>query len=443
MTDFDNETTISPRPDIAESVTGPAPGDGGRAANPNRRRYGAAGVASIALVAALIGAGAGAGIARAGGGDTAINSVAAAGDDSPGSPSAASSQAVASKVLPSVVTIFVRGRPSSGTTGAAPFGLLPFPFDGGPGSGRTTPPQTPSGSGDEPVIGTGSGVVISKDGLILTNDHVAGAGDLSVAFKDGRTVKAKLVKADDLTDLAVIRAEGITDATPISYGHSADLRVGQPVLAIGAPLGLNGTVTEGIISALHRPVDTTGEAQRDGRSAGAVPQAHVTDAIQTDAPINPGNSGGALVDMNGQLIGITSAIAGLGSSSGGQSGSIGLGFAIPVDQAEPIAKTLAAGNTVKHALLGVEVADYNAPTQTGAQIGPVVSAGPAAAGGLQSGDIVTKVDDRLIDSADALIAAVRSHRPGDNIAITVVRAGKTRIVHVTLGDDSGATSRRA
>jgi putative serine protease PepD len=384
----------------------------------------------------VIGGGVGAGVAHGMTDTPAVGAVSATGGGAAALP-AGSPQAVAAKVLPSVVTIFVRGRPAGGQ-GGAPFGLLPFPFGDGSGGGAT-----PGGGDRERVIGSGSGVVIGKDGLILTNAHVAGAGDLSVAFKDGRTVRATLVKADELTDLAVIKAEGITDATPISYGRSADLRVGQPVLAVGAPLGLNGTVTEGIVSALHRPVDSSGESGSNGGSANAVPQAHVTDAIQTDAPINPGNSGGALVDLDGNLIGITSSIATLGSSAGGQSGSIGLGFAIPVDQARPIAETLAAGHTVQHALLGVTVADYRTPTQTGALLGPVTDGGPAAAGGLRKDDVVTRIDDRLIDSADALIAAVRAHQPGDKVDITVLRAGRSQTVHVTLGDDTAAGDRQA
>jgi putative serine protease PepD len=295
----------------------------------------------------VIGGGVGAGVTHGLTDDhQTINAAAAGGSGADFSLPSASPQSVAAKVLPSVVTIFVRGRPpSGGGPGGAPYGLLPF------GDGPDSAPT--SGGGREQVIGSGSGVVIRKDGLILTNAHVAGAGDLSVGFQDGRTARATLVKADELTDLAVIKVEGITDATPISYGHSAS-------------------------------------------------QAHVTDAIQTDAPINPGNSGGALVDMNGNLIG-----------------------------------------TVKHALLGVEVGDYRTPTQTGALLGRVSSGGPAATGGLQKDDIVIRLDDRLIDTADALVAAVRAHQPGDKVTIIVLRAGKQHTLHVTLGDDTATGGRQA
>jgi putative serine protease PepD len=426
MTEFFNSTQ---QPGVA-STPPPVPAS-------SSRRRGGRGVAGLVLAAGLIGGGVGAGITHgmtAANGTTISADLAGDGRSNPASP-AGSVQAVAQKVLPSVVTINVRGNPPSSAQDE-PFGLLPFPFGGEPGAQQGNGGPAPDSATGEQLIGSGSGIVISKDGLILTNNHVAGAGDLSVTFKDGRTVPAKLVKDDELTDLAVIKADGITDAIPINFGRSVDLKVGQPVVALGAPLGLNGTVTSGIISALHRPVDTTGHAQRSGTAASKVPQAHVTDAIQTDAPINPGNSGGALVDMNGDLVGITSAIASLGASSGGQSGSIGLGFAIPVDQARPIADTLAAGRTVKHALLSVELRDYNTPTQTGAQLGPVVGGGPAATGGLQEGDVVTKVDTRLIDSADALVAAVRSHNPGDRITITLLRNGRSQTQTITLGDDS-------
>ena len=319
----------------------------------------------------------------------------------------------------------------------------------------------------------GSGIVLSSDGLILTNNHVVAAvsgpstapassspfggqddptfpglpglgspdgqpspfGDGSsgqdaqatVSFADGKTVPFTVVGTDPADDLAVVKAEGVSGLTPIAMGSSKDLKVGQNVVAIGSPLGLDGTVTTGIISALDRPVSTGDE------STG---QHSVMNAIQTDAAINPGNSGGALVNMNGELVGVNSAIAsmggGPGAQGGGQSGSIGLGFAIPSDQAKRIADQLVSNGTVTHASLGVQLAqDAGGP---GAAVGQVVEGGPAAAAGLPSGVVITKVDDRPIDGAEALVAEVRSKAPGDNVTLTYTDpSGSSQTVQVTLG----------
>ncbi|BBX63244.1 serine protease [Mycobacterium saskatchewanense] len=285
----------------------------------------------------------------------------------------------------------------------------------------------------------GSGVVLSADGLILTNNHVVAAAakpggppgapagpppKTTVTFSDGRTAPFTVVGADPTSDIAVIRVQGVSGLTPVSLGSSSDLRVGQPVVAIGSPLGLSGTVTTGIVSALNRPVSTTGESGN---------QNTVLDAIQTDAAINPGNSGGALVNMSGQLVGVNSAIATLGADSpDAQSGSIGLGFAIPVDQAKRIADELISTGKATHASLGVQVTnDKGTP---GAKVVDVVPNGAAAAAGVPKGVVVTKCDDRPISSADALVAAVRSKSPGDKVTLTFQDpAGGNRTVPVTLG----------
>ncbi|AFC52491.1 Hypothetical protein MIP_01597 [Mycobacterium intracellulare subsp. intracellulare MTCC 9506] len=299
----------------------------------------------------------------------------------------------------------------------------------------------------------GSGIVLSTDGLILTNNHVvaAAAGSpkppaglpgapvppvapggpggptpkTTVTFSDGRTAPFTVVGTDPTSDIAVIRVQGMSGLTPISLGSSSDLHVGQPVVAIGSPLGLSGTVTTGIVSALNRPVSTTGESGN---------QNTVLDAIQTDAAINPGNSGGALVNMSGQLVGVNSAIATLGGESpDAQSGSIGLGFAIPVDQAKRIADELIATGKASHASLGVQVtSDKGTP---GAKVVDVVAGGAAAAAGVPKNVVVTKVDDRPINSADALVAAVRSKAPGDKISLTFSdpAGGGSRTLPVTLG----------
>ncbi|WP_082129359.1 S1C family serine protease [Mycobacterium haemophilum] len=283
----------------------------------------------------------------------------------------------------------------------------------------------------------GSGIILSAEGLILTNNHVVaaaakpGAGPgggpapkTTVTFSDGRTASFTVVGADPTSDIAVVRVQGVSGLTPITVGSSSDLRVGQPVVAIGSPLGLAGTVTTGIVSALNRPVSTTGESGN---------QNTVLDAIQTDAAINPGNSGGALVNMGGQLVGVNSAIATLGADSGdAQSGSIGLGFAIPVDQAKRIADELISTGKATHASLGVQVTtDKGTP---GAKVMDVVAGGAAANAGVPKGVVLTKVDDRPISSADALVAAVRSKAPGDKVSLTYQDpSGGSRTVQVTLG----------
>ena len=282
--------------------------------------------------------------------------------------------------------------------------------------------------------GSGTGVVISSDGLILTNNHVVAEAEqgasMQVSFNDGRTAAATLVGRDPVTDLAVIRATGVSDLKPATLGDSSVLKPGQSVVAIGSPLGLEGTVTSGIVSALNRPV-RTGDSNPTGES-----QSTVIDAIQTDAAINPGNSGGPLVNMRGEVVGINSAIASLGSG-GGQSGSIGLGFSIPIDQARSVADQLTKSGKAVHAQLGVSVSDIaDGTTPGGAGIAMVTPGGGAAKAGIEVGDVVTKVGDREIDSADALIAAVRSHQPGDKVTLTYTRGGDSRTATVTLGSDA-------
>jgi putative serine protease PepD len=283
----------------------------------------------------------------------------------------------------------------------------------------------------------GSGIILSSDGLILTNNHVVSAAppaggqgqgqggvQTKVTFADGNTTPFTVVGTDPSTDIAVVRAQGASGLTPITLGSSANLSVGQDVVAIGSPLGLEGTVTTGIVSALNRPVAASGDAQN---------QNTVLDAIQTDAAINPGNSGGALVNMNGELVGVNSALATLGGDadpSGG--GSIGLGFAIPSDQAKRIADQLIQNGTATHASLGVQI-DRGASSD-GAKIVDVTSGGAAAAAGLPNNVVVTKIDDRTINSAAALMAAVRSRAPGDKVTLTYLdNAGKPQTVEVTLG----------
>jgi putative serine protease PepD len=289
--------------------------------------------------------------------------------------------------------------------------------------------------------GQGSGVIFDTAGHILTNNHVvtgAGAGSqLSVTLADKRTYDATVVGTDPSTDLAVIKLTNApTDLKPITLGDANTIKVGDQVMAVGNPLGLAGTVTTGIISALNRPVTTTDQSTDPNAQQSADPV--VTNAIQTSAAINPGNSGGALVNSSGQLIGINSAIASLGSDTGSssQSGNIGIGFAIPVNEARSIANQLITTGTATHPYLGVSskdavVADGSAK-RAAAVLTNVVSGTPADKAGLQTGDAITAVDGNSIDGSLSLVAQVRQHAVGDSVTLQVVRGGHAKDINLTL-----------
>ena len=281
-------------------------------------------------------------------------------------------------------------------------------------------------------------MILDKQGRVLTNNHVvAGApsGDLAVVLSDGRIYTASIVGTDPSTDLAVIAIESPpNDLVPATFGDSAAVKVGDPVMAVGNPLGLSDTVTTGIVSALDRPVTTSAAGSNPFSGSGGEPV--VTNAIQTDAAVNPGNSGGALVDGQGRVIGITSSIASLGASAGGQAGSIGLGFAIPSTEAKTVAEGLISSGSVEHAFLGVSLSDgtvtADGTQRQAAMIAAVTSGTPAAKAGLVAGDAVIAADGTPLDGAESLIAQVRAARPGATITLTVVRDGTTRQVPVTL-----------
>jgi putative serine protease PepD len=287
--------------------------------------------------------------------------------------------------------------------------------------------------------GQGSGVVIDDGGHVLTNNHVVAAAaagaDIQVSLSDARVFDAELVGADRATDLAVVRIQGApVDLTALEFGNSEAVEVGQPVMALGNPLGLSNTVTLGIVSALDRPVTT--------QSAGVTPSDPatpvVTNAIQTDAAVNPGNSGGALVDAAGHLVGINSSIATLGASEGGQGGSIGLGFAIPSNQALWVAEELIATGAVEHAYLGVSpesaVVSVEGVRRQAAGISAVFTDTPAAEGGLRPGEAVTAVDGETVGSAESLVAQIRERQPGTEVTLTVVDSGgDARDVTVRFG----------
>ncbi|GAA4485579.1 trypsin-like peptidase domain-containing protein [Actinoallomurus oryzae] len=299
----------------------------------------------------------------------------------------------------------------------------------------------------------GTGVIIRSDGMILTNNHVVadaqGGGQISVKFSDGKKASAQIVGTDPATDLAVIKAEGVSGLKPVTFGNSDQLQVGDPVVAIGSPLGLEGSVTSGIISALHRTLTESGDQQQQqppgfpfggGQNQGGQNQGGqnssggtaIADAIQTDAAINPGNSGGPLVNASGQVIGINTAIL----TSGNSNGNIGVGFAIPIDTAKQVADQLIKTGKATHAYLGVTLSDAEGDQQ-GALVVSVQSGTPAASSGLKEGDIVTQVDGKAIDGADDLSAAIRGHSPGDKISLTYLRNGEKHTVNITLGSNGG------
>ncbi|RYJ01481.1 MAG: PDZ domain-containing protein, partial [Actinomycetales bacterium] len=255
-------------------------------------------------------------------------------------------------------------------------------------------------------------------------------GTVTVAFSDGTNAQAKILGRDTVTDLAVIKAEGVSGLKPATLGSSAELRVGQDVIAIGSPFGLESTVTTGIVSALNRPVESS-DASGDN--------ATVFPAVQTDAAINPGNSGGPLIDMAGNVIGINSAIR----TNSSASGSIGLGFAIPVDLARNVAQQLVEGKKVEHAKIGVTVTpatEEDELTGIGAEIREVQDGGAGDDAGLKAGDIITALNGIPVASSSALVASVRGHQPGDVVEITYLRDGKTETAKVTLDSDGGELS---
>lgn len=360
-----------------------------------------AGAVALALLAGGVGGGIGAYVERYGG----INDIKlpqAAGDSGGRKPDSVAG--IARAALPGVVTIHVRGNAEQGT---------------------------------------GTGFVLDHEGHILTNNHVvepAGTGgEISVTFSGGQTAKAKVVGQDGGYDLAVVQVEGVTGLRPLTLGNSDSVQVGDPVVAIGAPFDLANTVTAGIISAKQRPI-TAGGQKGDGSDISYV------DALQTDAPINPGNSGGPLVDARARVIGINSAIraadSGGGSDGGGQGGSIGLGFAIPINQAKRVAEELINTGRATHPVIGVtlemEYAGDGARVSAHSKGGkpPVAPGGPGAKAGIRAGDVITAVDGAPVHSGEELIVKIRSHRPGDTLALTLQRDGKERSVRLRLGSST-------
>ena len=394
-----------PQPHQWSSGPGGPAGPGGPGATqrePRRRRTGLA--AAVVATSLLVGGGAGLGgaavwdathdePASAAGATATTTSTVSSRSQAPAADG--SVESVAQKVLPSVVKIDVSGQQGEAS---------------------------------------GSGIILTSDGTILTNNHVVemaeGGGTLKVSFDDGSTADAEILGTDPLTDTAVIKAADVSGLTAATIGKSANLGVGEGVVAIGSPFGLDATVTSGIVSALDRPVNVGSDDQGNSTTY---------PAIQTDAAINPGNSGGPLADMTGAVVGINSSIRTAASQSpygsSGQSGSIGLGFAIPIDEVMPIVDQMAKGETPTHARLGIRITDDAA----GAKIAEVTAGSTAADAGIKAGDVITSVDDHRITGADSLVATIRSYRPGDQVTVTWTRGGDTQDATVTLDSDATAS----
>lgn len=286
--------------------------------------------------------------------------------------------------------------------------------------------------------GQGSGVILDSDGTIVTNNHViegGGAGAQIRVVVANKAYEATVVGTDPSTDLAVIRlVDPPASLKTVKFAKSSELVVGQPVMAIGNPLGLSDTVTTGIVSALNRPVTTRAVSQTMGDQGNGVV---VTAAIQTSAAINPGNSGGALLNSSGELVGITSSIATLSSDSSSQSGSIGIGFAIGTDQVRYITDQLIESGTAKHAQLGVSARDQGTSPLLGAEVAEVVPSSAAAEAGIQVGDVITAVDGVDVTSSESLVALIRNARVGQEATLTLQRGGSEQSVAVTLDSAEG------
>ncbi|MFJ2828587.1 trypsin-like peptidase domain-containing protein [Streptomyces sp. NPDC087263] len=374
----------------------PAPKSGG----------GRGGLVAAILVAALVAGGVGGGIGY---------TLAKDNDDSTGSTtvSAPQSSGDVKRAADSVAGVAANALPSTVTIEA----------------------ESSSGEG-----GTGTGFVFDKEGHILTNNHVVADavdnGKLTATFSNGKKYDAEVVGHAQGYDVAVIKLKNApSDLKPLALGDSDKVAVGDSTIAIGAPFGLSNTVTTGIISAKNRPV-----ASSDGTSSAA----SYMSALQTDASINPGNSGGPLLDAQGSVIGINSAIQSSGSLDGtSQSGSIGLGFAIPINQAKTVAQQLIKTGKPVYPVIGASVSLEEGTggakiTDQGASgSASITSGGPADKAGLKSGDVITKLDDQVIDSGPTLIGEIWTHQPGDTVKLTYTRDGKTHTTDVTLGEREG------
>jgi len=344
----------------------------------------------VALVAGAIGGGAGYFIAHNASNSLHHSDVSFAQSDTPANRPPNSVAGIAKRVGPAVVSIAV---------------------------------QTPD------VYGVGSGVVIDKDGDVLTNNHVVAAAagvsgaTITVTFSNEDTARAQIVGRDPVSDLAVIKVPD-DQLTVATLGNSAKLAVGDPVIAIGSPLGLQGTVTAGIVSALNRAVHVFGD---NGQSDAYL------DAIQTDASINPGNSGGALVDAAGAVVGINSAAQESSNNGGASTPTSGIGYAIPIDYAEQVAAQLIRSGHATHGSLDAQGRTATSGLQEGAYLEQVVPNGAAANAGLRNGDVIIVAGGRLIQTFDQLEIVVQEQQPGDSLQVTYLRGASKQTTTVKLG----------
>ena len=375
--------------------------------------------AAVACVLALGGFALWQGFGASGGSPTTLGSTSSSTIDVNGE-DATLAEAVAAKCLPSVVAIDVYTEQSSMS---GMFGMYGY---------------GDSGSGELTETSLGSGVVISEDGYIITNNHVVEGADALRVTIDGQEYEAEIVGTDPSSDLAVVKAKDASGLTAADLGDSDDLTIGEWVMSIGSPFGLEQSVATGIVSATNRSQIMDSSTNAYGESESTI----YTNMIQTDAAINPGNSGGALVDSDGKLIGINTLIT---SYSGNYSG---VGFAIPVNYAMGIAQQIIAGETPSHAQLGVTMSTvnkqlaqrYGFAVDEGAYVSAVQQGSGAEAAGIQAGDIITKFDGESVTSASDLTMAVRSKNVGDTVSVEVNRDGQTLSMDVTLGSDSSSQS---
>jgi putative serine protease PepD len=328
------------------------------------------------------------------------------------------------------------GTVSSGLQGVDTVSVPPLEADNGSiaAVAQSLLPSTVQISAEfdgESGAATGSGFVLDRQGHVVTNNHVVADaasedGKIEIVDQDGNRYRATVVGRSPVYDLAVLYAKGAASLKPAALGASQALRVGEQVVAFGSPLGLSSTVTAGIVSALRRPV-TTGDSNNDSS---------YINAVQTDAAINPGNSGGPLVNLRGEVVGVNSAIATTGGSIGGDSGNIGVGFAIPIEQVRITSDQILRTGEARYPVIGAKV-KTGEDAGAGAEIDEVIDNTPAAESGLHEGDVVTEVNGERVTDGIALIVAIRSHQPGETLKFTVERGGSERTISVTLDSEVG------
>jgi putative serine protease PepD len=348
--------------------------------------------------------------------DAAVNRTVAA---TSGGALSASAIYARSKDSVAYITATSTGSSAAATAGGAvdPSGGGASPYGGGGREGGST-----GGTA------TGSGFVISADGYVVTNAHVIdGATRVTATIGDGKALTAKVVGVDQSTDLALLKVTPAAALKPLTLADSSAVQVGDATFAIGNPYGLDRTLTTGVVSALHRSIQSPNGYAING-------------VLQTDAALNPGNSGGPLLDAQGNVVGVNSQIATSPSSDGTSGGNTGVGFAVPSDTVTRVVQQLRASGKATHAYLGVGTSEDTGGDGTGATIASVTASGPAADAGLRVGDVLTKLGDTAVDDAEAMGTAVDAHRPGERVKVTYTRGGRTATAEVTLGTRPAGTT---